>query len=149
MLSELVMEERGPYYYAVTCQPATRVRAACVGSFLSPTDVNLILAKGNRLEVYRLTAEVSWVCVWLGCDANTRRGWEKKSRGSHVRIVAGTGGRSGVAAVRQDCQHVPDDTCRRSYATPIHTHACTSNNGVGCRCGDGRSANVSAGEWVV
>ncbi|KAI8988150.1 mono-functional DNA-alkylating methyl methanesulfonate N-term-domain-containing protein [Mycotypha africana] len=43
--------------YVVTAQKPTAVHSAIRGSFTSPYETNLILGKGNRIEVYTITAE--------------------------------------------------------------------------------------------
>ena len=42
------------HFYAVTSQKATAVTCATKCSFIDPDEVNLVVAKGNRLEVYSL-----------------------------------------------------------------------------------------------
>ena len=43
--------------YFATSQKATGVTHAAVGAFTGPTDLNLVLGKTNRVEVYRITPE--------------------------------------------------------------------------------------------
>ncbi|XP_072930200.1 DNA damage-binding protein 1 [Epargyreus clarus] len=45
------------YHYVVTAQKATAVTACITGNFTSPTDLNLLVAKVNRLEMYLVTPE--------------------------------------------------------------------------------------------
>ena len=42
------------FSYVVTSQKSTAVHSSCVCSFTSPTDRNLVIAKGNHLEIYTL-----------------------------------------------------------------------------------------------
>ncbi|XP_013147692.1 PREDICTED: DNA damage-binding protein 1 [Papilio polytes] len=45
------------YHYVVTAQKATAVTACITGNFTSPTDLNLLVAKVSRLEMYLVTPE--------------------------------------------------------------------------------------------
>lgn len=45
------------YHYVVTAHKPTAVTACVTGNFTSPTDLNLILAKNTRLEIYLVTPE--------------------------------------------------------------------------------------------
>ncbi|XP_012275586.1 DNA damage-binding protein 1 [Orussus abietinus] len=45
------------YHYVVTAHKPTAVNACVTGNFTSPTDLNLILAKNRRLEIYLVTPE--------------------------------------------------------------------------------------------
>ncbi|KPI95266.1 DNA damage-binding protein 1 [Papilio xuthus] len=45
------------YHYVVTAQKATAVTACITGNFTSPTDLNLLVAKLSRLEMYLVTPE--------------------------------------------------------------------------------------------
>lgn len=45
------------YNYVVTAQKSTLVSHSLVGKFTSPTDLNLIIAKGSRLEVHTSTPD--------------------------------------------------------------------------------------------
>ncbi|XP_037294045.1 DNA damage-binding protein 1 isoform X2 [Manduca sexta] len=45
------------YHYVVTAQKPTAVTACVTGNFTSPTDLNLLVAKVNRLEMYLVTPE--------------------------------------------------------------------------------------------
>ena len=45
------------YNYIVTAQEATAINAAVTGHFTSPSDLNLIISKNNRLEVHLVTPE--------------------------------------------------------------------------------------------
>ncbi|XP_076310101.1 LOW QUALITY PROTEIN: DNA damage-binding protein pic [Tachypleus tridentatus] len=45
------------YIYAVTAHKPTAVTACATGNFTSPDDLNLILAKNTRLEIYNVTPE--------------------------------------------------------------------------------------------
>ena len=42
------------FSYVVTSQKSTAVHSSCFCSFTSPTDRNLVIAKGNHLEIYTL-----------------------------------------------------------------------------------------------
>ncbi|XP_041969289.1 DNA damage-binding protein 1 [Aricia agestis] len=45
------------YHYVVTAQKPTAVTACITGNFTSPTDLNLLVAKVSRLEMYLVTPE--------------------------------------------------------------------------------------------
>ncbi|XP_049877553.1 DNA damage-binding protein 1 [Pectinophora gossypiella] len=45
------------YHYVVTAQKPTAVTACVTGNFTSPTDLNLLVAKVSRLEMYLVTPE--------------------------------------------------------------------------------------------
>lgn len=45
------------YLYLVTSQKATAVHYSIVCNFTSPTDKNLIIAKGNHIEIYIFSEE--------------------------------------------------------------------------------------------
>jgi len=45
------------YNYLVTAQKPTSATHSVTGHFTSPRDLNLIVAKGNRLEIYTATPE--------------------------------------------------------------------------------------------
>ncbi|XP_047994134.1 DNA damage-binding protein 1 [Leguminivora glycinivorella] len=45
------------YHYIVTAQKPTAVTSCITGNFTSPTDLNLLVAKVNRLEMYLVTPE--------------------------------------------------------------------------------------------
>ncbi|CAF4797486.1 unnamed protein product [Pieris macdunnoughi] len=45
------------YHYVVTAQKPTAVTACITGNFTSPTDLNLLVAKVSRLEMYIVTPE--------------------------------------------------------------------------------------------
>ncbi|XP_049788661.1 DNA damage-binding protein 1 [Schistocerca nitens] len=45
------------YHYVVTAHKPTAVTACVTGNFTSPSDLNLILAKNTRLEIYLVTPE--------------------------------------------------------------------------------------------
>ncbi|XP_011303524.1 DNA damage-binding protein 1 [Fopius arisanus] len=45
------------HHYVVTAHKPTAVTACVTGNFTSPTDLNLILAKNTRLEIYLVTPE--------------------------------------------------------------------------------------------
>ncbi|ENN77681.1 hypothetical protein YQE_05832, partial [Dendroctonus ponderosae] len=45
------------YHYVVTAHQPTAVTACVTGNFTSPTDLNLIVAKSNRLDIYLVTPE--------------------------------------------------------------------------------------------
>ncbi|XP_047506298.1 DNA damage-binding protein 1 [Pieris napi] len=45
------------YHYVVTAQKPTAVTACITGNFTSPTDLNLLVAKVSRLEMYVVTPE--------------------------------------------------------------------------------------------
>ncbi|CAG9789143.1 unnamed protein product [Diatraea saccharalis] len=45
------------YHYVVTAQKPTAVTACVTGNFTSPTDLNLLVAKVTRLEMYLVTPE--------------------------------------------------------------------------------------------
>ena len=45
------------FAYVATAQKPTGVTHAVVGSFTGPNDVNLVLAKTNRLEVHTVTGD--------------------------------------------------------------------------------------------
>jgi len=43
------------YNYIVTAQEATGINASVTGHFTGPNDLNLIIAKNNKLEVHLVT----------------------------------------------------------------------------------------------
>ena len=45
------------YNYVVTAQDATAINATVTGHFTGPTDLNLIVAKNNKLELNMVTPE--------------------------------------------------------------------------------------------
>lgn len=45
------------YFYYATSQKPTGVSHSAVGSFTAAGDLNLILAKSSRLELYKITPE--------------------------------------------------------------------------------------------
>jgi hypothetical protein len=47
----------GPLHYVATSLKQLSVTHAVKASFTGPADVNLVLARGNRLEVHRATAD--------------------------------------------------------------------------------------------
>lgn len=51
------MKEEMSYNYLVTAQKPTSATHSVTGHFTSPRDLNLIVAKGNRLEIYTVTPE--------------------------------------------------------------------------------------------
>ncbi len=51
------MASSSPYFYFATSQKATAVTHAAVGALTAPGDVNLVLGKANRLEIYRVTQD--------------------------------------------------------------------------------------------
>ena len=46
------------YSYVVTSQKPTAVQHSIICNFTSPTDINLIIAKGNHLEVHTLDKDI-------------------------------------------------------------------------------------------
>jgi hypothetical protein len=90
--------------YFATSQKATGVTHAAVGDFTAPADLNLVLGKTNRVEVYRITPEglsavydvgiygristlrLMRIAVRRACRGNT--GVENDSRGEPARPQA-------------------------------------------------------------
>ncbi|CAA7023319.1 unnamed protein product [Microthlaspi erraticum] len=51
------MTKMSSWNYVATTHNPSSVSHSCVGNFTSPDDRNLILAKGNRLEIHRITGD--------------------------------------------------------------------------------------------
>ena len=57
LYARVVVERKMSYSYLVTAQKPTSATHSVTGHFTSSRDLNLIVAKGNRLEIHTATPE--------------------------------------------------------------------------------------------